>query len=294
MHLFALGIFFGHYICHISDRIQGGHIYLYKYIYVYTYEFVRMGIVLRAVAKSRKSRGLKPQWYVYQTPNTFPTETKKTPEILMKCALNPWPNFRGGTYPGFIASTTIAFNRVSMLRESRCINGIYGNCVSCNSNSAQQKHAQTNYILSREYRELSWRNRVSTNYWIPEKPACAERSLVFWNSTNYRCWFWKTSFQKIIDVSLFFPFPPTSLWPSCGPNLSCNHIRSHQPLLVLDNSKYSLGKCLLKSMDALTIQNSSTRRVAPLKHDRLTHRWPERTVCILNCFELDTGLKAKL
>lgn len=166
MHLFALGIFFGHYICHISDRIQGGDIYIYKYIYVYTYEFVRMGIVLRAVAKSRKSRGLKPQWYVYQTPNTFPTETKKTPEILMKCALNPWPNFRGGTYPGFIASTIIAFNRVSMLRESRCINGIYGNCVSCNSNSAQQKHAQTNYILSREYRELSWRNRVSTNYWI--------------------------------------------------------------------------------------------------------------------------------
>jgi len=35
--------------------------YIYKYIYVYTYEFVRMGIVLRAVAKSRKSRGLKPQ-----------------------------------------------------------------------------------------------------------------------------------------------------------------------------------------------------------------------------------------
>ena len=129
---------------------------------------------------------------------------------------------------------------------------------------------------------------------IPEKPACAERSLVFWNSTNYRCWFWKTSFQKIIDVSPFFPSPPASLWPSCGPNLSCNHIRSHQPLLVLDNSKYSLGKCLFKSMDALTIQNSSTRRVAPLKHDRLTHRWPERTVCILNCFELDTGLKAKL
>lgn len=37
MHLFALGIFFGHYICHISDRIQGGHIYLIIYISIYMY-----------------------------------------------------------------------------------------------------------------------------------------------------------------------------------------------------------------------------------------------------------------
>lgn len=75
----------------------------------------------------------------------------------------------------------------------------------------------------------------------------------------------KRRFKKLLTFHPFFPSPPASLWPSCGPNLSCNYIRSHQPLLLLDNSKYSLGKCLLKSMDALTIQNSSTRRVATLE-----------------------------
>ena len=151
MHLFALGIYRTLYMPYKRSDPAWTYIHIIIYMYIYIH-MNSCGWELFVTARGQIQEIQGPEASMICIPNSkhLSPRNEKTPEILMNfawrqvCLESLAQLLGGGTYPGFIASTTIAFNRVSMLP-------IYGNCVSCNSNSAQQKHAQTNYILSREF-----------------------------------------------------------------------------------------------------------------------------------------------
>ena len=101
MHLFALGIYRTLYMPYKRSDPGWTYIHIIIYMYIYTYEFVRMGIVRHCSWPNPGNPGawsLNDMYTKLQTP--FPPKRKKHLRywwILLgaKCALNPWPNFRG-------------------------------------------------------------------------------------------------------------------------------------------------------------------------------------------------------